>query len=38
VPHFIAAMKLAYAVVREVCGQGAADRFGQEIEDQMPQV
>lgn len=38
VPHFIAAMKLAYAVVREVRGQGAADRFGQEIENQMPQV
>jgi len=36
--HFIEAMKLAYAVVREVRGQGAADRFGQEIENQMPQV
>lgn len=38
VPHFIAAMKLAYTVVREVRGQGAADRFGQEIENQMPQI
>lgn len=38
VPHFIGAMKLAYAVVREVRGQGAADRFGQEIENQMPPV
>jgi len=38
VPHFIAAMRLAYAVVREVRGAGAADRFGQEVESQMPPV
>lgn len=36
VPHFIETMKLAYAVVREVRGQGAAERFGQEVENQMP--
>lgn len=37
-PHFIAAMKLAYAVVREVRGQSLADRFGLEVENQMPPV
>lgn len=37
-PHFIAAMKLAYAVVREVRGQSLAGRFGLEVENQMPPV
>jgi hypothetical protein len=34
-PQFIEAMKRAYAVVREVKGQAAADRFGAEVEAQM---
>lgn len=35
-PQFIEAMKRAYAMVREVRGQAAADRFGQEVEARMP--
>lgn len=38
IPQFVDAMKRAYAVVREVKGQAAADRFGAEIEAQMPPV
>lgn len=34
-PQFVEAMKRAYAVVREVKGQAAADRFGAEVEAQM---
>ena len=37
-PQFIEAMKLAYTVVRDVKGQAAADRFGAEIEAQMPRA
>lgn len=37
-PQFIDAMKLAYSVVRDVKGQVAADRFGAEIEAQMPRA
>lgn len=36
VPQFIDAMKRAYAMVREVRGQAAADHFGQEVEAKMP--
>jgi hypothetical protein len=35
-PQFVEAVKRAYAVVRDVKGQAAADRFGAEIEAQMP--
>ncbi len=35
-PQFVEAMKRAYAMVREVRGQAAADRFGQEVEAKMP--
>lgn len=38
VPQFIEAMKKAYSVVREVKGSAAADRFGAEIEAQMPKA
>lgn len=34
-PQFVEVMKRAYAVVREVKGQAAADRFGAEVEAQM---
>lgn len=34
-PQFVEAMKRAYAVMREVKGQAAADRFGAEVEAQM---
>ncbi|MFN4361449.1 MAG: hypothetical protein ACK4F4_12070 [Hylemonella sp.] len=34
-PQFVEVMKRAYAVVREVRGQAAADRFGAEVEAQM---
>lgn len=34
-PQFIEVMKRAYAVMREVKGQAAADRFGAEVEAQM---
>lgn len=34
--QFVDAMKRAYAMVREVRGQAAADRFGQEVEAKMP--
>jgi hypothetical protein len=37
-PQFIEAMKLAYSVVRDVKGQAAADRFGAEVEAQMPRA
>lgn len=37
-PQFIEAMKLAYTVVRDVKGQAAADRFGAEVEAQMPRA
>lgn len=36
VPQFVGAVKRAYAVVRDVKGQAAADRFGAEVEAQMP--
>jgi hypothetical protein len=36
VPQFVEAMKRAYAVVRDVKGQAAADTFGAAIEAQMP--
>ncbi len=35
-PQFVEAVKRAYTVVRDVKGQAAADRFGAEIEAQMP--
>ena len=35
-PQFIEAMKRSYAVMREVKGAAAADRFGAEVEAQMP--
>ena len=38
VPQFIEAMKRAYAVVREVKGAAAAERFGSEVEAQMPRA
>ncbi|MBX9871958.1 MAG: hypothetical protein K2X75_08160 [Burkholderiaceae bacterium] len=34
-PQFVEVMKRAYAVVREVKGQAAADRFGAEVEAQI---
>lgn len=36
VPQFIEAMKRAYVIVRDIKGQAAADRFGAEVEAQMP--
>jgi len=38
VPQFVEAMRRAYTVVRDVKGQAAADRFGAEVEAQMPPV
>jgi len=35
-PQFVETVKRAYTVVRDVKGQAAADRFGAEIEAQMP--
>jgi len=35
-PHFVDAVKRAYTVVRDVKGQAAAERFGAEVEAQMP--
>ncbi len=37
-PQFVEAMKRAYAVVRDVKGQAAADRFGAEVEARMQAV
>lgn len=37
-PQFVEAMKKAYSVVREVKGSAAADRFGAEVEAQMPKA
>ncbi len=34
--QFVEAMKRAYTVVRDVKGQAAADRFGAEVEAQLP--
>ncbi len=36
VPQFVEAMKRAYVTVRDIKGQAAADRFGAEVEAQMP--
>ena len=36
VPQFVEAMKRAYTIVRDIKGQAAADRFGAEVEAQMP--
>ena len=36
VPQFVDAMKRAYAAVRDIKGPAAADRFGAEVEAQMP--
>ncbi len=38
VPQFVEAMKKAYAVVRDIKGQASAERFGAEVEAQMPPV
>ena len=35
-PQFVEVMKRAYGLVREIKGQAAADRFGAEVEAQMP--
>ncbi len=35
-PQFVEAMKRAYVLVREVRGQAAADRLGQEVEARLP--
>ena len=37
-PQFVEAMKRAYTVVRDVKGQAAADRFGAEVEAQLPKA
>jgi hypothetical protein len=37
-PQFVEAMKRAYIVVRDVKGQAAADRFGAEVEAQLPKA
>ncbi len=37
-PQFIEAMKRSYAVMREVKGAAAAERFGSEVEAQMPRA
>lgn len=36
--QFVEAMKRAYTVVRDVKGQAAADRFGAEVEAQLPKA
>jgi hypothetical protein len=36
VPQFVEAMKKAYVAVRELKGTSSADRFGTEVEAQMP--
>lgn len=38
VPQFIDAMKRAYTLVREIKGAAAADRFGADVEAQMPKA